>query len=149
MSMQSSTVRYLIILLAILGASLAAGTPPVEAGIARPPPEITHSLGPNRGTTAPWSGGAASLDILCTGTKNGVKRRVRVAAKSFGGSANYALFGASNGTINGGAATVQGDVGTNGTLLFNGGPSVTGPALHEQRRDSASDSRARRREQIY
>jgi hypothetical protein len=58
-----------------------------------------------------------------------VSRRVRVSAKSYGASANYALFGVSSGIINGTASDVEGDVGTNGTLLFNGTPDVYGSVI--------------------
>lgn len=84
----------------------------------------------NRGVSTAWSGGGASLDIVSTGTVNGVSRRVRITATTYGaGGGNYALFGVREGIINGSAATVQGNIGTNGIIAFNGHPNITGQVV--------------------
>lgn len=83
----------------------------------------------NRGTSTAWSGPGTYLDVLATGTVNGISRSIRVASKSYGTSANYALFGINQGLINGTATTVNGDVGTNGFFNFNGHPTINGQVV--------------------
>src|SRR5579871_4828215 len=80
------------------------------------------------------------LFIFSTGTVNGISRTVRVGAKSYtgaGGTVPYALFGISQGILNGGV-TINGNIGTDGGpgdpaedaygqgLLMNGVVNLTG-----------------------
>lgn len=83
----------------------------------------------NRGTTTPWSGPGTNLEVVSTGTINGVWRRVRVSSKAYSTPANYALFGVNQGLINGTAAEVDGDVGTDGFFTFNGHPTIGGQVV--------------------
>jgi len=80
--------------------------------------------------TTPWASGN-NLYIYATGTINGISRQVKVAAAPFGSSStpSYAVFGASQGLINGSPATINGSVGTNGFFTFNGSPTVTGSVI--------------------
>jgi Tfp pilus assembly protein PilX len=80
----------------------------------------------NRGTNNGWSGPGTNLDILATGTSNGISRTIRVSSKPTGSSTNFGLFGVGTSIINGTATTVNGSVGTNAQLTFNGKPTVTG-----------------------
>lgn len=77
--------------------------------------------------TTPWKAGK-NLWIYSTGGVNSLKRTVKVAAIPYTNlpPSNYAVFGVSQGLINGSAAMVNGDVGTNGFLNFNGHPTITG-----------------------
>jgi Tfp pilus assembly protein PilX len=80
------------------------------------------------GTEAtPWSAGN-NLWVYATGQSGSVKRTVKVAATGYGTalSGSYGAFGMTEGIINGTPTVVQGDVGTNGWLNFNGNPTVTG-----------------------
>jgi Tfp pilus assembly protein PilX len=75
----------------------------------------------------PWTPGK-NLWIYSTGGVHNLKRSVKVAAVAYTNvpTANYAVFGVSEGLMNGSATTVNGDVGTNGFFNFNGHPTVTG-----------------------
>ncbi len=75
----------------------------------------------------PWVPGK-NLWIYSTGGVNNLTRSVKVAAVAYTNTptANYAVFGVSEGLMNGSATTVNGDVGTNGFFNFNGHPTVTG-----------------------
>ncbi len=97
------------------------------------PPGVTYAFGSgafrvyctNKDGSVPWVA-PNNLYVISTGVVNGVSRTVKASAKGFGATANYALFGVAEGIINGTAATVNGDVGTDGFFTFNGHPSVVG-----------------------
>jgi hypothetical protein len=84
----------------------------------------------NLDLSTPWTPGT-KLYIYSKGTYNGTSRTLRIAAKPIGGSTagSYALFGDSEGIINGTATSVTGDLGTNGFFTFNGHPSVPGKVI--------------------
>jgi hypothetical protein len=69
----------------------------------------------------------STIYILSTGTANGVSRTVRIRAR--GGSAyDYGLFSKISGVINGNQ-TIQGSVGTSGTVTINGSNGITDPVI--------------------
>ncbi len=75
----------------------------------------------------PWTPGK-NLWVYSTGGVNNLTRTVKVAATAYTNTPtlNYAVFGVSEGLMNGSATTVNGDVGTNGFFNFTGHPTVTG-----------------------
>jgi len=99
-------------------------------------PGETYSLGNgtftvycmNRDGTTPWVA-PNNLYVVATGTVNGVSRTIRVSSKGYSITPDFAVFAVQSGTFNGGAMTVNGDVGTNGTFLFNGHPGVNGDVV--------------------
>ena len=96
---------------------------------------VTYNLGngaftvycTNSDGSTPWSP-PSSLYVVSTGTVNGVSRTIKVSSKGYANPVmgNYALFGVSGGNVNGSAATVLGDVGTDGTISFAGSPTING-----------------------
>lgn len=80
--------------------------------------------------TTPWVAGS-NLWIYSSGTLNGVTRTVKVAALGSGTTptGNYAVFGVSEGIINGTPTFISSDVGTNGFFTFNGHPGITGSVI--------------------
>src|SRR5207247_2563800 len=81
----------------------------------------------NKDGSTPWTP-PSSLYVISTGAIHGVSRTVKVSLKGYysSGSANYALFGVTASSVNGTMTCILGDAGTNGTLNFNGHPSVSG-----------------------
>jgi Tfp pilus assembly protein PilX len=77
--------------------------------------------------STPWTPGN-NLWIYSTGGVNNLNRTIKVAAVPVRTNppSNYAVFGVTQGLMNGSATTVNGDVGTNGFFNFNGHPSITG-----------------------
>jgi hypothetical protein len=78
--------------------------------------------------TTPWVP-PGTLNVMCTGTINGVSRSLLVSGKGYSITPNYAMFGVSNNQtsiINGTPTTVGGDIGTDGTFIFNGHPTISG-----------------------
>ena len=96
---------------------------------------VTYSLGngtfnvycSNKDGSTPWVA-PANMVITTIGTINGVSRTLQITGKAYSAPVigDYALYGVTSGTISGSAATVQGDIGTNASLNFNGSPTVTG-----------------------
>jgi Tfp pilus assembly protein PilX len=107
-----------------------------DASTADQYPGTTYSLGggtfnvycTNQNGSTPWSV-SSTLYVVATGTAGGVSRTIKVSAIGGATTANYALFGMTSGTINGTAAEVNGDVGTNGWMNFNGHPTVNGQVV--------------------
>lgn len=99
------------------------------------PQGVTYSLGPgtftvyceNKDGSTPWSP-PNNLYVVSTGTVNGVSRTVKVSTKGYNQTGPYAVFALKNGTLNG-VPKINGSVETDGQLLFNGGPTVTGPVV--------------------
>lgn len=65
----------------------------------------------------------AHIYIVSTGTVGGVSRTVRIQATG-GAAYNYGLFSKISGTINGNQ-TIEGSVGTSGTVTINGSNGIT------------------------
>ncbi len=79
------------------------------------------------GTEPTWTPGK-NLWIYSTGGVNGLTRTVKVAASPYSNVpiADYAVFGVSEGIMNGSATTVNGNVGTNYIFTFNAHPTING-----------------------
>ncbi|MCC6728960.1 MAG: hypothetical protein IT208_06430 [Chthonomonadales bacterium] len=70
----------------------------------------------------------STILIRSVGSVDGVSRTVQIRARKGSGDADYAVFAKRQGTING-AQTVDGSVGTSGSLLVNGSNTITGGPL--------------------
>ncbi len=96
-------------------------------------PGVSYNLGggtfaiycANSNNTTPWTP-PGNLIVYCTGTINGISRQLQVTGKGYSVTPNFALFGVQNGLMNGAPSVPTGDVGTNGSLNFNGDPTVGG-----------------------
>jgi hypothetical protein len=66
----------------------------------------------------------SSITITSTGTVGSTSRKVSITATQGGGSYNYGVFSKISGVING-AQTVQGSVGTAGTVVINGSNTIS------------------------
>jgi hypothetical protein len=75
-----------------------------------------------------WSG-LGPFWVISTGTVDGVSRTVRVVARGYGLSGLYALFGIDELNV-GGNATINGAVGTNGTVTVAGDPALNGNFIY-------------------
>ncbi len=85
---------------------------------------VTHSDGVD-----PWLPGS-NMIVWASGTHNGVSRRIEAFAGPEGLGDTYAIYGASSLTLNS-TATINGNIGTAGTLTNNGLTSLNGTCFLE------------------
>src|SRR5207247_4696641 len=78
----------------------------------------------NHDGSTPWVP-PQDLFVLSSGTVGGVTRTVKVQAKGYGIPANYALFGINSASLIGNV-TIDGDVGTNGSLSWDNSSTING-----------------------
>jgi|SRR5579884_576008 len=93
---------------------------------------VTYTLGngtftvycENQDGTTPWVA-PNTMYVISTGTINGVSRTVQAMGKSRHPWGQYAIYAINNGTFNN-DPTINGNLGTNGTLTFTNKPIVSG-----------------------
>lgn len=80
----------------------------------------------NRDGSTPWTP-PDYLDIISTGTIDGVSRTVRASVKGYMADGNYAIYTMEGTSFwNGSAISIVGDIGTNGYFDFSGHPGISG-----------------------
>ena len=96
---------------------------------------ITYSLGSatftvyctNKDGSTPWAA-PNPLYVVSVGTRNGVSRTVRVSAKGYGATDNYAVYAIKTGLWSS-KGHITGNLGTNGTLTASDQVAVNGKML--------------------
>ncbi|MCL5283863.1 MAG: hypothetical protein M1330_04020 [Armatimonadetes bacterium] len=82
----------------------------------------------NTDGSTPWNQ-PGSVTVISTGTVDGISRTIKITAVQQDGGGKYAVYALQSGIANGHPTTIASYRSTNGSLLFNGNPTVNGTVV--------------------